>query len=131
MVCPYCSHESSVTNSRLQKRANSVWRRRKCLNCGAIWTSVERLEASTVWRVQHNGHLLSFSYETLYISLYEALKHKKTAVTEAKHLCDTVMQKLASKRTAVLSTELIVQTTYNILRRYDKLAAALYKTTHS
>lgn len=131
MVCLYCTNDSQVTNSRLQKRANSVWRRRKCLNCGAIWTSLERLEASTVWRVQQNGHLLTFSYETLYISLYEALKHKKTAVQDAKHLCDTVMQKLAGKHLAVLPTELITKTTYDILRRYNKLAAELYKTTHA
>lgn len=131
MVCPYCSHDSIVSNSRLQKRANSVWRRRKCLTCGAIWTTLERLEASTVWRVQQNGHLLSFSYETLYISLYEALKHKKTAVHDAKHLTETVVQQLAKKHVAILPTELITQTTYDILRRYNKLAAELYKTTHA
>ena len=108
-----------------------MWRRRKCTACSAIWTSLERPEASTVWRVQQNGHLLSFSYETLYISLYEALKHKKTAVQDAKHLTDTVMQKLTANKKAILSTELITQTTYDILRRYNKLAAELYKTTHA
>lgn len=131
MVCPYCKKDSQVTNSRHQKRPNSVWRRRKCVACGAIWTSVERPEYSTIWRVQVGGHLLDFAPETLLISLYRALKHRKTADIDAKYVCDTVLQRLAAKRTAILSTELITKTSYDILRRYDKVAAALYKATHT
>lgn len=131
MVCPYCKKDSQVANSRHQKRHNNVWRRRKCLKCGAVWTSVERPEYATIWRVRRGGHLLDFRPETLLISLYEALKHKKSADVDAKDICDTVLQKLASKHTAVLSTDLIKKTCYDILRRYDKVAAALYQATHA
>lgn len=131
MVCPYCKKESSVVNSRAQKRANSVWRRRKCDSCGAIWTSVERSELHTIWRVSKDGHLLVFRTETLLISLYEALKHRKTADIDAKYVCDTVIQKLSAKHVAILPTALIVKTSYDILRRYDKVAAALYNATHT
>jgi transcriptional repressor NrdR len=130
MVCPYCKKDSQVVNSRHQKRANSVWRRRKCTNCGAIWTSVEHIDYATVWRVSKGKHLVDFTPETLYVSLYEALKHKKTAVQDAKHICDTVLQKLAAKHTAVLPADLITQSAHDILRRYDKTAAAVYKATH-
>ncbi len=131
MVCPYCSNDSQVINSRHQKRPNNVWRRRKCIKCSAVWTSVERPEYSTIWRVSHNGHLLDFMPETLLISLYEALRHKKSANLDAKHICDTVIQKLASKHNAILTTDQIKKTSYDILRRYDKVAAALYQATHT
>ncbi len=131
MVCPYCKKSSQVTNSRHQKRPNSVWRRRKCLGCGAIWTSVERPEYATIWRVSCGGHLLDFMPETLLISLYKALEHRKSADVDAKHIYETVLQKLASKHSAVLSTDLIKKTSYDILRRYDKVAAALYQVTHA
>ena len=130
MVCPYCKSESSVTNSRLQKRANSVWRRRKCAACGAIWTTLERSEAHTIWRVLKDEHLQPFRPEILLISLYEALRHKKTADVDAKYVCDTVLQKLAAKKLAVLPTPLIATTAFDVLRRYNKPAAAVYKAQH-
>jgi transcriptional repressor NrdR len=131
MVCPYCKKDSQVTNSRLQKRPNSVWRRRKCVNCGAVWTSHERIELATVWRVRKDNHLTDFRPETLLISLYEALKHRKTADIDSKYVCDTVIAKLARQNSAELSTELIKKTAHDILRRYDKVAASLYLVTHS
>lgn len=131
MVCPYCKKDSQVTNSRLQKRSNSVWRRRKCTACGAIWTSLERIEYATVWRVRKDGHLLEFRPETLLISLYEALKHRKTADIDAKYICDTVIAKLLAKNIPELPAELITRTAHDILRRYDKVAASLYLVTHT
>lgn len=130
MVCIYCRHDSRVVNTRLQKRSNTVWRRRKCVNCGALWTSLERSDYATTWRVDQNGHLLVFQYETLYTSIYEALKHRKSPVTDATYITKTVIEKLLKSQAAIFSTATLVKTTYNILRRYDKLAAELYKTTH-
>ncbi|NBU34277.1 hypothetical protein EB118_07530 [bacterium] len=130
MVCPYCKKDSHVTNSRLQKRANSVWRRRKCTNCGAIWTSLERLDYATVWRVRKGKHLTDFGRETLLISLYEALKHRKSPDIDAKYICDTVIAKLTTKKLVELPATLITTTAHDILRRYDKVAAGLYNATH-
>ena len=130
MVCPYCKKDSQVVNSRIQKRANSVWRRRKCPKCSAVWTTHERIEATTTYRVSKDGHLLMFRPEELLVSLYEALRHKKAAASSAKYVCDTVVQQLQAKHVAFLPTELIAKTTYNILRRYDKPAAAVYKARY-
>ena len=71
-----------------------------------------------------------FRPETLLISLYEALRHKKTADIDAKYVCDTVMQKLMAKRLVIIPTTLIAQTAYDVLRRYNKPAAAVYKAQH-
>lgn len=132
MICPYCKKDSQVTNSRHQKRSNSVWRRRKCTSCNAIWTSLEHLHYATVWRVRKgNQNLTDFRQETLLISLYKALQHKKTADIGAKYVCDTVIARLTTKKLAELPTTLIANTSYDVLRRYDKVAAALYKATHS
>jgi len=130
MVCPYCKNDSHVTNSRLQKRSNSVWRRRKCASCGAIWTSLERPEYATVWRVRKGKHLTDFRPEKLLISLYEALKHRKSPDIDAKYICDTVIAKLTTKKLAELPATLITTTAHDILRRYDKVAAGLYNATH-
>ena len=131
MVCPYCKKNSKVTNSRPKKRSNTVWRRRKCLGCGAIWTTLEHSDYATIWRVRTGKHLLTFRPESLLISLYEALKHKKTPDIDAQYICNTVIEKLQKSGQAELSTALIKKTAYDILRRYDKTAAAVYKATYS
>jgi transcriptional repressor NrdR len=130
MVCPYCSHDSQVTNSRHQKRANSVWRRRKCLGCSAIWTTSEAPQAPTIYRVSKDQHMVVFRPETLLISLYESLRHKKTADIDAKYVFDTVMNKLQAKHLAVIPTQLIAKTAHDVLRRYNKPASAVYKAQH-
>lgn len=130
MVCPYCTHDSIVTNSRHQKRSNSVWRRRKCLSCGAIWTSLEAPQASTIYRVIKDKHMQVFRPETLLISLYESLRHKKTADVDAKYVFDTIMNKLQAKHLAIIPAQAIAKTAHDVLRRYDKPAAAVYKAQH-
>lgn len=131
MKCLKCKSESNVANSRLQKRSNSVWRRRNCPVCGATWTTLEHSDYASAWRVSKDGHLLDFRQEILYISLYEALKHRKTPATDAAYVLQTILAKLLTHKTALLPRALISKTSYDILRRYDKPAAAVYKATHS
>ena len=131
MVCIYCGKDSKVTNSRLQKRANSVWRRRHCLKCAAVWTTLERTEARSAFRVLQDDSMHDFVPELLLISLYEALRHKKTAASDAAALCATVLQQVQKKHQAVITTAEIKKAAYTVLVRFDKTAAAVYKARTS
>lgn len=131
MVCIYCGGKSHVTNSRFQKRANSVWRRRECLVCGAIWTSVEASESRSAYRVSKDNSILELQTETLLISLYEALRHRKSAVTDAAALRDTILQQLLARNQAIIPTSEIKITALQVLGRFDKTAAAVYKARTS
>jgi transcriptional regulator NrdR family protein len=130
MICPYRSSDSKVTNSRLQKRSNSVWRRRHCLNCGAIWTTVESMKGSITFKVLKDEDLVDFRPEILLISLYECLKHRKTPETDAQYIFETVVGNLQSLKEPIFSTNLIATTCHKVLKNYDKLSADLYKTLH-
>jgi transcriptional repressor NrdR len=130
MNCPYCNHDSKVTNSRLQKRSNSVWRRRQCLSCHAIWTTSERLQGSGTFKVDVNGNLVDFHPELLLISLYESLKHRKTPAIDAQYIFSTVLEQLQKTNKPVFTTQLISQTVHKVLKNFDKLGAELYKTLH-
>lgn len=39
MTCPYCGSDTKVINSRPQE--DSVWRRRKCVDCKARFSTTE------------------------------------------------------------------------------------------
>jgi len=83
-----------------------------------------------VFKVSVDDQILDFAPEKLTTSLYEALKHRKSPDTEAKHLSRTVMNKLQLKQLAVIPVEDIKKTAIAVLKNYDKLAADLYKATH-
>jgi transcriptional repressor NrdR len=130
MNCPYCASNSKVTNSRPQKKSNSVWRRRECIRCHAVWTTEEHFRADSVFKVSTDELLLDFAPEKLTGSLYSALRHRKTAGSDAKHLSRTVMNSLQDFQRPVIPKQVITDTVIGVLKNYDKLAADLYKATH-
>lgn len=132
MVCLQCGSETRVTNSRLQKRNNSVWRRRQCQNCGAIISTQESPLYDNSWRVlSHKGRLQPFSRDKLLISLHESLKHRKTAYKDAGGLVETVVVKLgAHVRGGSLDRRQIIHTVQVALNRFDKAASVHYAAHH-
>ncbi len=131
MNCPYCNIDSRVVNSRLQKRSNSVWRRRHCSNCGAIWTTIESMKGSVTFKVLKNEDLVDFRPEILLISLYECLKHRKHPPQDAQYVFETVLGNLGRTRQSTYTNFLIATECHRVLKRYDKLASDLYKAMHN
>lgn len=132
MVCIYCGSKLTVSNSRPQKRTNSVWRRRTCPNCQAIFTSVETIDptVSLVYK-DHQKRLQPFSRDKLYTSIYEACKHRKAAPDEARALCDTVITRLLSNASsATVTRPNVISATTETLRHFDKAAASTYVAYH-
>lgn len=131
MVCIYCSGPTSVVNSRFQKKLNQIWRRRSCGECGAIFTTEERPLTDNSLLVVDRSRSEPFSREILFLSLYASLKHRKTAITDAVAVTDTVWSKLLPQiEGASLQRTDIVQASASVLRRFDKAAAMSYQAFH-
>ena len=132
MVCLYCGSKLTVSNSRPQKRSNSVWRRRACPSCKAVFTSVESIDPTTNLMFQATTkHIEPFSRDKLYISVYEACRHRKTATTDARALSDTVItQLLGAKYSATIRRHHVVTVTIGVLERFDRAAAIQYAAYH-
>lgn len=132
MVCIYCGSETLVTNSRLQRRTNRTWRRRRCQKCGAIFSSLEQVVYEGSIAVQNSmSHIVPFSRDQLYVSIYEACKHRASAVTDASALSDTILGKLVpSHLNGLVQRDDIVHITEQVLRRFDTAAAVHYAAYH-
>lgn len=131
MVCVYCSGDTRVTNSRLQKKANSTWRRRQCIECGAVVTTLEKLETGTAVLVVYKTHQEPFSRDKLLVSLHDSLKHRKTALADASALTDTLISNLYPLiQDAVLEKSAIVAEANKLLQRFDRAAATHYVAFH-
>lgn len=131
MECMYCSKKMATTNSRAQKKTNSVWRRKYCPHCHATFTSIESLDLTKSIRVASGKRLEPFSRDKLFISLYEACKHRKDATEAATGLTDTVISRLLPSITnATVNRADIITTAQKALAHFDKAAASSYLAFH-
>ncbi len=131
MVCVYCGHSTQVINSRHQKKVNQVWRRRQCTNCQAIFTTREAVDTTQALRIKKDKAYQPFSRDTLLLSIYDSLKHRKTAETDATALTATIMTKLYPLiHDATLNRTDITKTATAVLTRFDKAAATHYHAFH-
>lgn len=73
MECPYCHKPlTEITNSRPTKENAQIWRRRKCLNCGEIFTTHEIIDLSHLTVIKKSGKAERFSHAKLFSGIYNA-----------------------------------------------------------
>jgi len=119
-------------NSRLQKKSNTVWRRRKCLDCQGLFTTLESADyyTSLLFR-RSEKYTEAFQRDKLFISIHESCKHRKQAVEAATALTDTVLGRIRTKiHDATVMREDLISVTADILKRYDKAAHTSYLAYH-
>ncbi len=132
MDCIYCGHKTSVLNSRPQKRLRQVWRRRECSVCKAVFTTHEVVElAGSVVVRRLNGRIAPFSRDTLFVSLLQALGHRKDPIGDASALTATITVSVRKDlSSAAVSTTDIVAAAHTALKLFDKSAAVSYAAYH-
>lgn len=130
MVCIHCSGKTRVINSRSQKRDNQVWRRRQCQDCQAVFTTEEAADYGRAWLVADTkGGLRAFSRDKLFLSLYLAVQHRKTALEDATALTDTIIAKLSARK-SIISKQDLANSAQTALNRFDKAASTYYEVRH-
>jgi transcriptional regulator NrdR family protein len=131
MKCIYCGSKTGVGNSRLQRRKNTVWRRRYCRECQATFTTIESPDLSSSLVIEHQGIMVPFLRDELYTSLFLACGHRRQATEEAAALADTITAKLLQKPTnGQITRTQLVETTLQVLKAFDKAAATQYAAYH-
>lgn len=100
--------------------------------CHNIFTSVEKPElAGAVVIKRQNGRLEGFEREKLLISVYESCRHRKTAVSDATALTETIIGRLQTHITdAAVGRDDIVGVTSEVLKRFDRAAQVQYLAFH-
>ena len=128
MVCIYCGSKTQVVNSRPQKTSKQTWRRRKCLNCSVIFSTIERINFSNSLVITNkNDKIEDFVKEKLLLSIYDSLRHRKDSINDSISLTDTVMSRvLINLNTPVIDRNKLIRIVHGVLNRFDKSAAVHY-----
>ena len=131
MICIYCNGDTRVTNSRHQKRANTVWRRRQCVSCATIFSTIEAADTSLSISVNHDGDLEPFQRDKLFLSVYDSLKHRKSAQIDATGLTNTMLSTIYGVAgDATIDRIAIITIVAAVLERFDTVAATYYRAYH-
>ena len=72
-----------------------------------------------------------FSRDALFVSIYEACKHRPTALDDAGALTNTIIARLVpAAEHGKLGRNTIITIVHETLDRFDKTAAAVYAAYH-
>ncbi len=72
-----------------------------------------------------------FSRDKLLLSVYDSLRHRKTALSDAEGVTNTILGTLYKQLTdAVVDRDRVVRIVYVTLSRFDKVAATHYQAFH-
>ena len=78
--------------------------------------------------IDSKDRLQPFKRDRLFLSVYDSLRHRKSAISDAEGITATIISKLARKRLdGRLDKHEIVDIALSTIKHFDKAAAVHYK----
>ncbi len=111
-----------VANSRSTSKNSQVWRRRKCLKCGGVFTTYEKIIPSYLVVVKKSGKHQKFSRAKLYSSVYHSFLDRKnvdrgTIGEIAEKITNQIERDIIILKKEDIKTVEITQMVLSILRK--------------
>ncbi|MFV8313876.1 transcriptional regulator NrdR [Aerococcus urinaeequi] len=98
MQCPNCASTNlKVIDSRPAENNTSIRRRRECLDCGARFTTFERIERTPLLVVKRNGTREEFSHEKVLRGLIRSAEKRPVSADQLEQLANDVESELRSR----------------------------------
>ena len=133
MKCPFCgSEDTQVVDTRANLEANTIRRRRKCVQCEKRFTTYERVDLKMPRLVKKDGSRTDFDREKLMGSMMLALRKRPVATEEVEGAVDRVIERLRSLGEREVSTSRVGDFVIRELAKLDKVAyirfASVYRS---
>ncbi len=132
MRCPFCSHEASqVKDSRPTEDGASIRRRRQCEDCGARFTTFERVQLRELTVVKSGERRESFERAKLERSVATALRKRPVAHDRIERLVSSIQRQLEVSGESEVPSARIGEMVMEGLKAIDTVAyirfASVYK----
>jgi transcriptional repressor NrdR len=131
MRCPFCAHEASqVKDSRPSEDGAAIRRRRQCEECGARFTTFERVQLRELTVVKKNGEREPFDRSKLERSVAIACRKRDIPAERIERLITSIQRQLETRGDEVTTTQ-IGEAVMDGLKALDHVAyirfASVYK----
>ncbi len=121
MKCPYCGYEDSkVVDSRDVNEA--IRRRRECLECGARFTTYERLQAATLLVIKKDGRREEFNREKVISGIRKACTKRPISQETIERTADEIEVRLRKSGKGEVAASIIGDMVMEELRQLDGIA---------
>ena len=121
MHCPYCNHyDSRVTDSRTVE--NGIRRRRECAECGARFTTYERVQATALLVVKRDSRREEFNRDKLTSGIVKACAKRPVPFREIEKIVEDVESELQRLGNIEITVTHLGEMVMERLRRLDRVA---------
>lgn len=123
MRCPFCHHlETAVKDSRAVEDNACIRRRRHCLECGARFTTVERVQLVPLQVVKKNGKVEPFDRDKLSRSVRLALHKRPITPERIDKVINSLVRQLEAKGETDIPAAAIGEMVMAALKDLDSVA---------
>jgi transcriptional repressor NrdR len=132
MRCPFCSHENSqVKDSRPSEDGASIRRRRQCEDCGARFTTFERVQLRDLNVVKSGNRREPFDRSKLERSIVTACRKRPVPPERIEKLASSIQRQVETSGESEIESSRIGGMVMDGLKALDPVAyirfASVYK----
>jgi transcriptional repressor NrdR len=123
MRCPFCSHpETQVKDSRPTEDSASIRRRRQCEECGARFTTFERIQLRELTVLKSEGRRETFDREKLERSIVIACRKRPIETARIDRLATGIQRQLETMGEPEIASARIGELVMDGLKTIDAVA---------
>ena len=131
MRCPFCGQlDSQVKDSRPAEDNASIRRRRSCPECGARWTTFERVQLRELVIVKKDGEKETFDREKLIRSLKVALQKRQVGEEKIERIANSIQRKLETLGESEVPSKVIGEIVMEQLAGLDQVAYVRFASVY-
>ena len=131
MRCPFCGNDDTqVKDSRPTEDNNAIRRRRQCVNCGARFTTFERVQLRELTVVKGSGKRETFDRDKLLRSMTIALRKRPVEQDRIERVVNGIVRRLESSGESELPTTLVGELIMDALASLDQVAYVRFASVY-
>jgi transcriptional repressor NrdR len=131
MKCPFCGFvNDKVVDSRESKEAESIRRRRECLQCGKRFTTYERIDEIPYMVVKKDGRREKFDRQKVLNGLLRACEKRPVPIGKLEQIVNEAESFVIESAERERKTSELGELIMNRLRRYDKVAYVRFASVY-
>ncbi|MBJ7250500.1 MAG: transcriptional repressor NrdR [Acetobacteraceae bacterium] len=131
MKCPFCGFEDTqVKDSRPAEDSAAIRRRRACTECGARFTTFERVQLREITIIKTDGRRVPFEREKLARSIRVALRKRPVDEDRIEKLVNSIQRRLETEGESEIPSNKIGEIVMETLKELDQVAYVRFASVY-
>ena len=131
MKCPFCGFDDTqVKDSRPAEDSAAIRRRRACPECGARFTTFERVQLREITIIKTDGRRVPFEREKLARSIRVALRKRPVDEDRIEKLVKSIQRRLETEGESEIPSNKIGEIVMETLKDLDQVAYVRFASVY-